>query len=251
MKLPRPSRLVLCCLAALLGAPLAAAPPASAYVAPGGLRWVALETVPPKPGSDELLPTQRLRLAEEGHPGGLVLLEGVRSMCDTTVRWDDDGHLFLRVPEQDGPGLRVRDGRRWGGVLIRLQVHDDQVLVRRPSPDGTRSLLVIEQCESQDWNLYLRRAGEPDYGPAMRLGWGDPQLVGGFPWLQPCLDVEWTGPRSACVVVAYRRNGVTLRRQVAGVRVDWIFQGNYRRPPQREQSLGTLKTKASTPPRAP
>lgn len=204
---------------------------------------MALETVEPAPGSDELMPTKRLRLAEDGRTDSLVLLEGASSLCDSTVQWTDDGHLFLRLPEADLPGLHATDGMSWGGVELRLQVHSDQVS-RRPSPDGSLDLVVIQQCESQNWNLYLRRAGQPDYQRSMRLGWGDPSLFGGFTWLQPCLDVEWIGPRSACVEVAYRRNGVTLRHEVGGVHVEWVFRAGYQRPPLREQDLGNLVSPA-------
>jgi len=241
-------RIPSCLALALLLCGCQAPPPRSGLVAPDGEGRVSVESVPPAPGSDELLPTVRLRLQHSSVPGSLVLMDGARSLCDTDIRWTDAAHLYLRVPEERLPGLHVRDGDTWGAVSIRLDVHQDQVLFRRESPDGSLSLLVIAQCESGHWNLYLRHRGDPDYKAAMAEGWGDPELFGGFMEEQPALALEWMGPRQACIEVALNAYGMTLKPEVAGVKVDWIFRRDFRRATLREGTLGALKPRPGSTP---
>jgi hypothetical protein len=169
-------------------------------------------------------------------------MDGAKSLCGTSIQWLDDTHLFLRVSEERQAGLHVRDGDTWGDVQLRLQLHQDQILWRRESPDHSLSLLVIAECESGHWNLYLRRKGEPDYTAAMAQGWDDPELFGGFIEAQPVLDLEWTGPREACVEVALSPFGMTLRKKVGGVRMDWEFKKDYKHPDLPEGVLGKIPT---------
>jgi hypothetical protein len=214
-------------------------------VAPDGRHWVAIEAVPPAPGSDDLQPTVRLRLKSRWRPGGRLLLEGVASLCGTTVQWQDDGRLSLRVPADRAPGLRVADGAAWAGVAIQVQVHEDQVVMQSPSPDGRLRLVVIKDCESEDWNLYLRRSGEPNYNAAMRKGWDDPDLFGGLGYNQPPLGLAWTGPRSARIEVPGSPYGVTLKRALGGVKVTWFFKKRFKLPPAPVQTLAPLKRPGS------
>jgi hypothetical protein len=209
-------------------------------VAPGGGHWVAVESVPPAPGSDDLEPTIRLRLMSRWRSQGPVLLEGVPSLCGTTVQWPDDGHLTLRVPADRADGLRFSDGDAWAGIRVAIQVHEDQVVLQRPSPDGRLRLVVIKGCESEDWNLYLRRDGDPNYLPAMRLGWDDPDLFGGLGPDQPVISLTWTGPRRARIVVPGKPYGVTLKHDLGGVHVDWAFNVHYHQPPAALQTLAPL-----------
>jgi hypothetical protein len=119
--------------------------------------------------------------------------------------------------------LQMQDQQSWSGVTLRVTPHEDQVRLQSVSPDGQRRLVIIQACESEAWNLYLRQPGEPNYKPAMALGWDDPDLYGGFEYNQPPVSLQWTGPRAAVLVVAGKRYGVTLREKVGDVRVRWVF----------------------------
>lgn len=216
----------------------------SAFVAPGGSRWVEVETVAPAPGSDELQPTQRLSLRSRWRPGSRVVLDGLESLCGTTVQWTDARHLYLRVSADRVGGLQVHDGDTWGGTTVQVLVHTDQVVFDRPSPDGQLRLVLIKNCESEDWNLYLRRAGEPPYNEAMQQGWDDPDLFGGLGYTQPPLSLTWTDRRNARLEVPGKRYGVTLKTELGGVHVDWVFKEHYKLPQPQFQQLAPLKETA-------
>ncbi len=217
---------------ALAGAARAAALPKPFFmVAPGRANAVRVDTLPPGPDSDVLLPTQRLVLLTPSDPGGVTLVDGLSSLCDTTVRWLSPTELYLRLSEAYAPRLKASDGAVLGGVTLRIDLHTDQVLRRVAGPDGAYVLVEIEKCETQDWGLYLRRSGDPDYDPSMDLGWGDPHLCGGLQGQFPLEDIEWTGPRSVCVVVAQHPFGARFRSKVGPVRFEWEYDTAYHRPP--------------------
>jgi hypothetical protein len=209
------------------------------YASPDGGAWIREEQVAPDPGTDQLLPTVRLRLFERGVPGSLDLLDGLPDLCGVDIRWVDHLHVALDLSEEWGPRLRAYDGEPWGDVTLGVQLDRRLVKMEQDSPDGSRRLLVIAQCESGQWNLYVRTRNEPDYMPAK--GWDDPQLFGGFSEQQPLEAIEWTGARSACVVVAFQRYDVTLRSQAGGVHVDWVFDPGYKRALAPQLRLAPIK----------
>jgi len=189
-----------------------------------------MDKVAPVEGSDELLSTLRLSLRTRCRPGGLVVLEGVETLCATQVLWQDNSTLSLRLPMDRAEHLKVRDGQSWGGVRVRVRLHEDQVKLKSWSPNRQYRLLVIESCETENWNLYLRRADEPDYNDAMTRGWDDPSVYGGLTASQPPLSLRWTGPRSAVITVPGKRYGVTLRGKVGEVAVRWRFRERAKAP---------------------
>jgi len=207
--------------------------PHTAYVAPDQQHWVTIEKRAPVEGSDELLPTLRLRLKERCKPGSLTILEGVETLCGTDVVWKDNATLLVRLPMDRASHLKAQDGQSWGGVSLQVRLHEDQVKMRSWSPDRRYQLVVIEACETEDWNLYLRRSGEPDYNPDMQRGWDDPSVYGGFTSSQPPLSITWAGPRQAVISVPGKRYGVTLRSKVGEVSVRWRFRARVtvHRPP--------------------
>jgi len=235
-----PLRFAIPALAVLLLAGCAKPLPNMAFVSPDGFRWVAIESVPPAPDADEQVPTVRLVLRSRWWPRGLTLLDGVPTLCGTTVQWQDDATLFLRLPADRAFALKVRDQDAWSGVSVRVALHEDQVRLQSWSPDHERRLVVIQACESEAWNLYLRRKDEPNYNAAMRTGWDDPDLYGGFEANQPPLSLTWTGPRSAVIVVPGKRYGVTLREKVGDVAVRWVINERAKAPHEEFRTLKPL-----------
>ncbi|MGH7442818.1 MAG: hypothetical protein ACREKE_09125 [bacterium] len=211
--------------------------------APSGGAKVTVETVQPGPDSDDPLPTQRLVLKVPGHFKGTLLVDGLRTTCDTDIRWVGADRLYLRLSEAYATHLRVYNGEAIGPVSVQVQVHTDQVLRRVSSPDGAYVLVEIDQCETEDWSLYLRRAGASDYEKAMDLGWGDPTLCGGLQGQFPLEDLEWTGSRSACAVVAQHPFGARFRSKVGPVTIEWVYDPYYRRPPDKMTPLGPPRKK--------
>jgi len=209
-------------------------------VAPDQQHWVTIEKRDPVQGSDELLPTLRLRLKERCKPGSLTVLEGVETLCATDVVWKDNATLLIRLPMDRASHLKVQDGQAWGGVSLQVRLHEDQVKMRSWSPDHSYQLVVIEACETEDWNLYLRRAGEPDYNPDMQRGWDDPSVYGGFSSSQPPLSITWAGPRQAVISVPGKRFGVTLRSKVGEVSVRWRFRARVTVPRPAFKTLAPL-----------
>jgi|SRR5665213_966530 len=216
---------------------------ASDVLAPGGGAALSVQTVQPDPDSDELLPTVRVSLKTSAHPGGLSLLDGFPTMCDTDARWLDSDTLYLKLPEAYEYRLHVYDGEVLDGVTVRLSVHTHQVLKRSASPMGRWGLVEIEQCENQHWSLYVRKAGAPDYNRATGTGWADPSMLGGLTAEFPLLDLEWTGALSVCVVVGQQPFGVKFRSKAGPITAEWVFDSNYRRPPEPMQVLGNFPKK--------
>jgi hypothetical protein len=212
----------------------------TAFLAPDQQHWVSIEKQAPVEGSDELLPTLRLRLRTRCQPGGLVVLEGVETLCATDVAWKGNATLFIRLPMDRASHLKVKDGQAWGGVKLQVLLHEDQVKMRSWSPDHQYRLVVIEACETEDWNLYLRRADEPDYNSDMQKGWDDPSVYGGFTSSQPPLSITWTGPRRAVISVPGKRFGVTLRGKVGEVSVRWRFRDRVAVPTPVFKTLAPL-----------
>lgn len=212
----------------------------SAFIAPGRGAWVDVETVQPRPGTDQLLPTLRLRLETSESGGSLVVLDGVLTLCGTDVVWTDAGHLTLRLPEAHLHNLRVHDGQVWKGIEIQVLIHEDQIGLESVSPDRRFRLVVLKECESENWNLYLRTVGEPLYNQAVGTGWNDPDLFGGGTWVSPAVDLEWTGPRSACIEVANLSLVGTRRTKLMGISLEWVNDDHYRPPPLDFHDLGSL-----------
>jgi hypothetical protein len=227
------------CLLALAGCaqPL----PNMSFVSADKSRWVDIEQVAPRAEKDELLPTIRLRLRERWHTGSLVLAEGLETLCGTNVAWQEDGSLLVRLPADRVEFLKIREGEGWSGIPLHVAAHEDQVKLSRESPDGALRLVVIETCETESWNLYLRRAGEPNFNAAMQAGWDDPDLVGGFEANQRPLSLGWTGPREAEIQVPGKRYGVTVRDRVGEVRVHWRFLPKASPPEAPFETLSPIK----------
>jgi hypothetical protein len=203
-----------------------------------GRHWVDLEQCAANEKNEELLPTQRLRLKNAWRPDSLVLVEGVETMCGTDTIWKSPKELVLRLPGDRAEYVKVKDGQTWDGVKVLVQLHDDLLVFNKPSSDGQRRLVVIQNCETESWNLYLRRAGEPTYNKAMKTGWDDPDVFGGFEFRQPALSLDWIGPRSAVVKVPGKLYGVTLREKIDDVTVKWVLQ---QRMPNRKDTFITIK----------
>jgi hypothetical protein len=214
--------------------------PHASFVSGDTKHWVALQQKAPAQDSDELLPTIRLQLQDAWTDDGPVLLEGVQTLCGTDVIWKDDANLLLRVPEEHSSSILVHEGQVWKGVTLHVMVHDDQVKMERWSPDGKLRLVDIASCESGSWNIYLRRVGEPTYNNAMKTGWDDPDVFGGFDERQAPLSITWTGPREALVVLPGKRYGVTLREHIGGVTLHWRFLEKYKMPKPTSVSLKAL-----------
>jgi hypothetical protein len=230
--------LAILCLALLAGC---AAPVENmSFVSPGKGRWVAIEQAAPDASKDELLPSVRLRLASRWG-GGPVIFEGAESLCGSTVLWTDDANLLLRVPADRAPFLRVKDGDLWKGVTLHVALHEDMVKMEKWSKDGLWRLVVIQTCETENWNLYLRRAGEPTFNEAMKTGWDDPDLFGGFEATQPPIELKWTGLRSAEIQVPGKSYGVTTRRKIGEVTLSWKFLAHYKVPEGNFQKLEPIK----------
>lgn len=209
------------------------------FVAPGGGHWVAIEQAPPDEAKDELLPTVRLRLMNGWR--SKLILEGAESLCGTTVQWQDDKNLMLRLPGDRAGCARAADGESWDGVALRVLAHEDLLKMEQWSADGLWRLIVLQTCETENWNLYLRRAGEPTYNEAMKTGWDDPQLFGGFEATQPPLALRWTGPRSAEIEVPGKSYGVTTRDKIGEVTVHWKFTPHAKVPEPAFQTLEPAK----------
>lgn len=210
------------------------------FVSDDKRHWVAMDQLPPAPGGDELLPTLRLTLQDRWHSRGPVVLEGLETLCGTQVTWLDNANLQLRVPADRVFAIRVHEGDHWQGLTLHVQVHEDQVKLERVSADKQRRLLIIANCESGGWNLFLRRAGEPSFNEAMREGWNDPDLFGGFDENQPALALQWTGPRSAEIEVPGKRYGVTLRDRIGDVTLKWRFIKKFKLPDSHFSTLEPL-----------
>jgi hypothetical protein len=211
-----------------------------AFVSPNGKHWVSMEQVAPLPDGESLLPTWRLRLQDAWHSQGALLLDGVETLCATEISWKDDANLLLRVPADRVFAIKIHEGESWQGIKLHVQVHEDQVTMERWSADGQRRLIVIETCETQGWNLYLRRVGEPSYNEAMKTGWDDPDVFGGFEATQPPIALRWTGLRSAEIEVPGKAYGVTLRKRIADVSLRWKFISNFKVPEKKAKTLQPL-----------
>lgn len=231
----------LLCTLALLAGCAKPAPEDSAFISPDGHAWVHAESVPADEAKDQLLPTTRLTLHERYSLTHRLLAEDLETLCGVHVIWLDPSTLGLRVPGARMGSVRFNDSERWGGILLRLQLHEDQVSYKRESPDHERWLIVVKTCETDDWNLYLRRTGEPTFNAKMQEGWDDPDLAGGFSEAQPVMALDWTGPRSAKVVVLGKRYQVTVREQVGDVKLKWVFDERSKAPKPNETTLQPLK----------
>jgi hypothetical protein len=207
------------------------------FVAPGGGHWVAMEELPPKADEDRLLPTLRLSLKSRFDSAGPLILEGVETLCGTHVQWMDPHNLRLSIGADRAGHVKITQGQRWGKITLHLTLHHQQLKFDLWSPDGERRLLVIASCESEAWNVYLRRPEEPIYNEAMQRGWDDPDLFGGFEASQQPLALKWTSSRSAEIRVAGRRHEVTVREQVGDVSLKWVFVRNFSRPETEFRSL--------------
>jgi hypothetical protein len=137
--------------------------------------------------------------------------------------------------------VRFQDNESWGDLKLRLELHEDQVSYKRESPDHERWLVVVKTCETDDWNLYLRRTGDPTFNAKMQEGWDDPDLAGGFSEAQPVMALDWTGPRSAKVVVLGKRYQVTVREEVGDVKLKWVFDERSKAPKPNETTLKAIK----------
>lgn len=212
--------------AALLFSGACAKAPAEteANFAPHRGAWVRVVQVPADPSKEELLPTYRLHLENGGlFNGGLDLVQGVDNLCGIDSHWIDDEHLLLRVPARQAAHLALSGPQLWQGIDIRIDLHEDQVRQQAVSPDGQRRLVVIADCQHGDWNVYLRRAGEPNFNAAMDQGWDDPDVFGGFSALQPVSYLRWTGPRSAEIGVPDKQYGTQVREKIGDVTLKWKF----------------------------
>jgi hypothetical protein len=172
-----------------------------------------------------------------------VLAEGLESLCGVDIVWVDAQTLGLRIPGARAEALRIHNADTWQGLTLRVDVHEDQVVRKEDSPDGQRRLIVVRTCESDDWNLYLRRQGEPTFNTAMQTGWDDPELAGGFSAEQPVLKLAWDGPRSATITVAGKNYNVTIRDHVGDVAVHWKFTPHYKPPSPQGATLKALSKK--------
>jgi hypothetical protein len=206
------------------------APEDRAWISPDATYWVHAVSVPPAPGSDDLLTTQELVVHQRWNPRTLVLVGGLESLCGTELKWLDATHLGLRLSLGDASKLQIKDGDQWGDLQFRVILHEDLVSHQVWSPDGQRCLVVIHTCMTDDWNLYLRRKGEPLYNAAMDTGWDDPDVLGGFGYTQPPIYLKWTGPRSAEIAVPGKSYQVTLRDHAGDVKVHWKFIASYKVP---------------------
>ena len=215
--------------------------PHLAFVAPDQSRWVAISQLAPDPDQDRLLPTQRLTLCSRWAWGGKVVLEGLETLCGTQVTWKDSEHLTLRLAPDRAWSLKVKDGESWGGVQIQVLLHEDQVKWDLWNTAHDRRLVVIQDCESEAWNVYLRRSGDATYNERMKDGWDDPALLGGFGWEQPALGLRWTSLREARIEVPGKRYNVTLRDQAGDVKVKWVFLKHAKAPPEHFQTLAPAK----------
>ena len=218
--------------------------PNMSFVSPGQSRWVAIEQVMPDPAKDELVPTVRLTLKDRFR--SLVLLEGAESLCGTDVIWNSDDALSLSVPGDRESCLKVKDGAQWHGVTLSVVAHEKLMKMEAWSADGLWRLVVLQTCETENWNLYLRRAGEPTYNEAMKTGWDDPDLFGGFEGTQPPVSLKWTGERTAEIQVPGKPYGVTTRDKIGEVTVHWKFLTHYKLPEPAFQTLEPIK-KAKNP----
>jgi hypothetical protein len=221
--------------------------PNAAIVGPDKDFWAEVQSVPPRPGTDELVPTQRLVLKSRWRPGSKVLVQGVPDFCGTDVRWLDSRLLGIRLSEDRASALTVADGFTWNGVTVKVGLHEDLVWMRRESPDGAFRLLVIANCETDDWNLYLRHAGEPVFTDAMKTGWDDPELFGGLSGVQAPLALEWIGARRARITVPQKLYHVTLRPEIDGVQVDWVYRKGTALAAQPAASLKQVGLKFKAP----
>lgn len=238
---PLPVLSLMVCFA--LGACSHPGPQDQAFLSPDGSAWVHMETVPVDANKDQLLPTTRLVLQQRWNWGAQLLLEDIESLCGVQVLWVDAQTLGLRVPGARGKHLRIKDGETWHGILLRTQLHEAQVKPQALSPDGQRRLIVVSTCETDDWNLYLRRAGEPTFNAAMETGWDDPDLFGGFSGEQAPVSLRWTGPRSGEISVIGKNPRVTVRKQVGDVTVKWKFLESAIPPKPAMTTLEPIKAK--------
>jgi len=222
--------LVLLILASLLSACASPVPDDRAWLSPDHSSWIHMETVPVPPGSDALLPTRRLILHQRWSPTGQVLIEGLDDLCGTDVQWQDDQDLSLHLSLGDAAKLRVKDGDDWHGITLHVALTLDRVPVQSWSPDGARLLVIINKCDTGDWNLYLRRRGDPLFNAAMEDGWDDPDVFGGFGDSQKPIALKWTGPRNAEIDIPGKRYQVTLRDRIGDVSVKWRFKPAYHVP---------------------
>jgi hypothetical protein len=227
------------CLLLFLGA--CSLPPDHALQSPDGSAWVRMDTVPADPAQDRWVATQRVTLQRRWSRDSLLLLDGVENLCGSDLRWLDAHTLGLRLPVAAQPHWKAGQRQDWDGIGLRLLWHEDQVLFQRNSADLQRRLVVLSACDTQDWNLYLRRPGEPLYNDAMQTGWDDPDVFGGFGPEQAPLSLEWTGPRSAVIVVPGKQYRVTLRNKVGDVAVQWKFDKKYKPPDPVTRKLAPIK----------
>lgn len=208
-----------------------------------------MREVAPQAGKDQLLPTRQLWLGGRAWRPSLLLLEDVEDLCGVRAGWGDSTHLYLRAPAALGPKLRVKDGQAWGSVTVKVELHEDAVLLRQWSPDGERCLLAIGNCQQTQWNVYLRRKGEAAFNAAMDQGWDDPDVFGGFGWDQPPASLKWTGPRSATILVHGRNHGVTLRDRCGDVQLQWTFTRKDKKAgPQEGRPLPFVKFEPAAKP---
>jgi hypothetical protein len=186
-----------------------------------------VENVPLASGQGPADATQTLNLVDRTRNARLLLLEGVHTLCSVYTAWTDDRHLDLNLPEGAAQGCHVQDREIWHGVTIRVRFHRQLVSADVPSPDGKYRIVILKQCETEAWGVYLRKKGEPDYTADTGKGWGDPTFFGGFPVYQPWIKVVWSDPKSATIQVAYRSNGTTLKSDIGDVHLDWSFDTHY------------------------
>lgn len=156
------------------------------------------------------------------HGERLLLAEGLPSMCGVSLNWLNKRSLSLRLPEPMRRHLRSTQ-TIWEGISLALEFHEDGVTQSLPSSDRALRVIVVKDCETLAWDLYLRKASEPNFDDRMLKGWGDESLIGGFDARRRLKSIRWTGKRRLQVEVLGYRSGLTIREELSCVRVSWKF----------------------------
>lgn len=153
-----------------------------------------------------------------------VLAKGFESMCGIGMGWQGNEAFKMRVPVPDADKV-LMPFSVFDGVTINRETHEDFVFLQSGNVEGTLRLVAIRNCEGTEWNVYLRKAGEPNFNADMQKGWADPSVAGGFDLRRDLKSITWKGPRRAEILVQGNRGQVQTRDMVGGVYLSWKFLG--------------------------
>ena len=170
------------------------------------------------------LPCYRVILRGGGSAQPVVLAEGFDSMCGVHLAWVGSATFRLRLPAPLASCLKTQGGSI-GGVTVQNELHEDFVGLRSFSPDRRLRLVSIRNCEGTQWDIYLRKADEPNYNAAMAKGWADESLAGGFDERRVLKSITWHGDSRAEILVQGNRGQIQTRDKIGSIALDWKFMG--------------------------